>query len=195
MTEVTAGPAALEAVARRIGRVVAATRAARGMSLGELGRAAGLSRTILARIERGEGNPSVETLFRVSQALRLPLGALLAEDAGPRVRVIRAGEGEPLSSDAGMTAWLLHADGRPRRGDLYELDLPDGVDQRTPGHLPGTEEVVVCVSGELVVGPLGDEVTLRAGDAAAFAADSPHRYQARGACRALCWMRYGGDPA
>jgi len=70
---------ALDALARRIGAVVHRHRAAQGLSLGELGRAAGLSKTILARIERGDGNPSMETLWRISKALGLPLGALLAD--------------------------------------------------------------------------------------------------------------------
>ena len=60
------------------------TASAQGMSLGDLARASGLSKTILARIEGGDGNPSVETLWRVSRALRVPLGALLAEDARRR---------------------------------------------------------------------------------------------------------------
>ena len=47
----------LEALADRIGRVIRTHRGARGMSLGDLARASGLSKTILARIESGAGNP------------------------------------------------------------------------------------------------------------------------------------------
>ena len=187
--------AALDAVARRIGRVVHATRVARGLSLTDLGRAAGLSKTILARIERGEGNPSVETLWRVSRALDLPLGALLADDDAPRVQRIGAEDGEPLRSEAGMTGRLVDADGRPHRCEVYTLDLPAGVDQRSPAHLPGTEELVLCLSGALLAGPLGDEVELGPGDAVRFTADVPHRYEALAATRALCLMRYAAPPS
>ncbi len=180
----------LQAVARRIGRAVHAARAGHGLSLGELARASGLSKTILARIERGEGNPSVETLWRVSQALRLPLGALLADDGGPRVDVIPSRSGEALRSEAGMRAWLVDADGRGHRSELYDLELPAGVDQRSGPHLPGTEEVVVVVTGTLLAGPVGEEARLAPGDAVRFAADVPHRYEAVDAARALCWMRY-----
>ena len=181
----------LSAVARRLGRVVHATRTAQGRSLGDLSRASGLSKTILARIERGEGNPSVETLWRVSQALKLPLGALLTGDEEPRVHTFRARTGEPLRSEAGMAAWLIDAESREHRAEVYELDLPSGVDQRSEPHLPGTEELVVCIAGVVVAGPLGEEVELRAGDAVRFFADVAHRYEARASARALCWMRYG----
>src|SRR3990170_1571139 len=91
----------LGALSDRIGRVVRGHRGAQGMSLGDLARRSGLSKTILARIEGGGGNPSLETLWRISRALRVPLGALLAQEEEPRVRVIRQGSGEELHADSG----------------------------------------------------------------------------------------------
>src|SRR4051812_3389633 len=136
-TEATAGEDGLDTLGRRIGEAVRAHRLGHGWSLGELARVSGLSKTILGRIERGDGNPSVETLWRVSQALRVPLGALLTPSARPRVRLIRSGDGEALRSESGMAAWLLHADGREHRSEVFELELPRGTDQRSEPHLPG----------------------------------------------------------
>ncbi len=180
------------AVARNIARVARTRRAAQNLSLGDLARASGLSKTILARIERGEGNPSVETLWRLSRALRVPLGELIAEDAGS-VQHIAHRSGEPLRADSGMRAWLVYADGRERRSELFELDLPSGVEQRSEPHLPGTEELVVCQRGRVLAGPLGDEAELGPGDAVRFAADAPHRYAGLEDGRALCWMSYAGS--
>ena len=186
----------LGSLARRIGDAVRTQRAALGWSLGDLGRASGLSKTILARIERGEGNPSVETLWRVSQALHLPLGALLTPSVRPRVRLIRAGEGEALRSASGMEAWLLHAEGREHRSEIFDIALPKGADQHSEPHLPGTEELVVCVKGRVRLGPIGDEVELAAGDAAWFTADVAHHYVALRDTRTLCLMLYpAGAPA
>lgn len=178
------------AVAERVGRVVRAQRVAQGLSVSELARATGLSKTILGRIEAGDGNPSLDTLWRVSQALHLPLGALIAEETAPRVRLIAARSGERLAGAEGMRAWLVHADAREHRSEVYELDLPAEVEQRTPGHLPGTEEVVLCTRGRLLVGPLGHEVQLGAGDGVWFASDGPHRYRALEDAGALCLMLY-----
>ena len=177
MTEVTTQPDDLAGLAARIGAVVRATRLARGLSQSELGRRAGLSKTILARIEAGMGNPSVETLWRVSRALDLPLGALLAPEAEPRTRLIPAGAGEPVHADSGMAGRLLHADGRGRRVELYELTFPPRTDHATDGHLPGTAELVHCLEGTITLGPVGEERRLGPGDALWFAADGPHAYR------------------
>jgi transcriptional regulator with XRE-family HTH domain len=181
----------LDVVSQRIGAVVRGERMARFMSTGELARQAGLSKTIVGRIERGVGNPSIETLWRISTALDIPLGHLLGPWQEPRLRRIPARRGEPLRADSGMVAWPLHADGSPRRGELYDIELPRGTEQRTEAHLPGTEELIVCVSGRVEVGPLGDEVELGPGDAVWFVADVAHRYHALEDAHTLCWMLYG----
>jgi transcriptional regulator with XRE-family HTH domain len=181
-----------------IGRRVRAHRVAQRYSLGELARASGLSKTILARIESGEGNPSVETLWRLSQALTVPLGALLeGGEESPRTRVVRARAGKALAAESGMASWLIHADGRARRIELLELSLPAGVEHHGGAHLPDTEEVVLCLSGRVEAGPDGEAQELGAGDAIWFAADGPHGYRALGGedARALCWMLYAGAAA
>ena len=187
-----AEPPELDVLAARIGRSVRARRTAKGMSLGDLARASGLSKTILARIEGGSGNPSVETLWRISHALAVPLGTFLTDDAEPRVKVVRARTGDQLHADSGMEAWLVHAEGREHRSELFELSLPAGVEQSTGAHLPGTREVVVCVRGRVRVGPLGEEADLGPGDAVWFAADAPHRYVGLRDARALNWVLYDG---
>lgn len=180
----------LDALTGRLGRRVRAHRATQSMSLGDLARASGLSKTILAKIESGEGNPSVETLWRLARALHLPLGALVAEDDEPRVRIIRKRSGEAFSSESGMDAWLVHAEGREHRSELFELSLPKGVDHAGTPHLPGTEELVVCLSGRISVGPAGHEAELGAGDSLWFAADGPHVYRGLRDSRALDFVVY-----
>lgn len=162
----------------QLGRSLRIARADRGLSLGEIAERAGLSKSILSRIERGDGNPSIETLWRISHALDVPLGALLEPNEQPRVRTIASRSGAPLRGHSGMAAWLIHADGRGHRTELFDIELPPDGNQRAEPHLPGTEEVVVCVAGSASVGPLGEEVDLAPGDSAWFVSDGLHGYNA-----------------
>lgn len=181
----------LDVLAGRIGAAIAEHRDAHRWSLGELARTSGLSKTILAKIERGEGNPSVETLWRVSRALGVPLGALLSPPSRrPRVRAIPARSGQPIVSEAGMRAWLIDAAAQEHRSEVFDIELPRGTDQATDAHLPGTEEVIVCVKGRVRVGPYEQEVELGPGDAVWFTADVPHHYHALRDTRTLCYMIY-----
>jgi XRE family transcriptional regulator, regulator of sulfur utilization len=181
---------ALDHLTRRLGRVIRTHRAERGLSLGALARDTGLSKSSLARIEADGGNPSVETLWRISRALGLPLGALLEDTAAPRVRPVPARSTGAMEADSGMTGWLVHSEGRPRRTELFELDFPGPIDHQGTPHLAGTEELVVCIAGRMAVGPLGEEVDLGPGDACVFEADVPHRYRALEPARAYDWVLY-----
>lgn len=186
----------LDALAARIGAAVARLRDGRRWSLGDLARASGLSKTILAKIERGDGNPSVETLWRVSRALGVPLGALLSPPVPwPRVRAVPARSGEAIASESGMSAWLINSAAHEHRSEVFDLELPRGVDQETGAHLPGTEEVIVCVKGRVRVGPYEQEAELGPGDAVWFSADVPHHYHALRDTRALCYMIYAAAVA
>jgi transcriptional regulator with XRE-family HTH domain len=180
----------LDHLTRRLGRAIRTHRAERGLSLGALARDTGLSKSSLARIEAEGGNPSVETLWRISRALGLPLGSLLEDTAAPRVRPVPARSTAAMEADSGMTGWLVHSEGRPRRTELFELDFPAAIDHEGTPHLPGTEELVLCAAGRMAVGPVGEEVELGAGDAVVFEADVPHRYRALDAARAYDWILY-----
>lgn len=181
-----------QAVVRLVGAAIRDRRVRRGASLGELARTSGLSKTILSRIESGSGNPSIETLWRISEALQVPLGALLDPPSAPAVRVVRGGDGRTLGARSGMVARVVHGDGRVRRTELYELRLASGTEHRSASHLPGTEEVVFALEGRLRAGPDHDPVDLEPGDAVVFAASGPHAYVALGPrdARALCLMSY-----
>jgi XRE family transcriptional regulator, regulator of sulfur utilization len=172
----------------RIAAVIGERRRSSGLSISELARSAGLSKTILGRIESGRGNPSVETLYRIARALELPMSSFIAPEPVPRPEVMRTRSGPQLNADSGMATWLVYARELGDHVELFELELPAGTEQRSSGHLTGTEELVFCVSGRIRVGPVGDTVELRAGDAAWFRADIEHVYVAPRATRALNWI-------
>lgn len=182
----------LDDLARRVGRAVHAHRTAHEQSLGDLSRVSGLSKTILARIEKGEGNPSMETLWRLARALGVPLSSLLSPAAEPRVRAIPADAGERMLADSGLVGRLLHGQASAHRSELFALELPAGTDHVAAGHLADTQELVVCTKGRMRAGPVGQEIDLRAGDAVWFAADREHRYASARGATALDWILYTG---
>lgn len=174
----------------RVAREIRAHREARGLSLSATAVRAGISKTILATIESGLGNPSLETLCRIASALDVTVGTLLAEDDPLHSRLIRRTDGDWISFESGVPGRLLYVDGRDRRLEALEIRIDRGADYTSRAHAPGTEELVICLDGTLIVGPEGDEQHLDRGDALHFAADLPHKYRSRNGCLALCIFSY-----
>jgi len=174
----------------RVGREVRAQREARGMSLSVAAKHAGLSKTILATIESGAGNPSLETLGRIAQALDVPVAALLAEDETLVSRLIPHRDDDWITFESGIDGRLLNVDGRDRRYEILELRLAAGRRYASRAHVTGTEELVMCIEGRLTVGPEGHEQEVAKGDAVLFAADVPHVYFSARGGRAICCFSY-----
>lgn len=62
-----------------VGEVIAQKRKEKGISQEVLSGLADIGRTHLSAIERGERKPTLETLYRISQALNIKMSDILVE--------------------------------------------------------------------------------------------------------------------
>jgi len=187
--------------AETVGANVRRLRAARGLSLAELGRRAGLAKGTLTQLEGGRANPTIDTLHTLSRALGATLGELVADPPDDAPAVVRADEG-PRMHGWDMDARLVR---RTRLAgailELYHLELEPGSVQHSPAHGAGVLEHLFVLDGVVHAGPEEQVAELGAGDFVSFGADRPHRYAAPdGAARALLLMVFpavqptrGGD--
>ena len=68
---------------RALGREIAGARVKKGMSQESLSAFAGMSRSHLAMIECGRVKPTVETLWRITDALEIELSSLIKKCEKP----------------------------------------------------------------------------------------------------------------
>jgi transcriptional regulator with XRE-family HTH domain len=176
---------------RAVAANVRALRLDAGLTLAELAAQSGLGKSTLAQIESGKANPSVETLWALGAALRVPF-ARLVEETQPPLRVVRSHEVPPMRSDEapGWTGRLLAAAHRRGTFDLYLIDIEAGGVRHAEAHHAGVMEHMVVVEGRLRVGPQSSPVELAAGDLVTFSADVPHVYEALERTHAVLLMSY-----
>jgi transcriptional regulator with XRE-family HTH domain len=159
-----------ELVARNVRRF----RLERGFSIGDLARRSGLSKQTLSKLEMGNGNPTVDTLDAVGDALDVSLRRLVTEWGTP-VFVQRADDGE-WSEFAGRQERALdeiYGSGYVRTL-LLRMSRGDDSGEIQP-HAPGTLHHVYVVSGKVRLGPVTDLVEISAGDFVRFPGDIVHR--------------------
>lgn len=154
-------------------------RALRGdVSVLELSRRSGVARNTIAALERGEGNPTVDTLYALTDALGVPLAALFEEASPAGSRVVRAGEGVFVEG-AALDAHLLDRFERPGVfGELYAIRFHAGERREAPPHPFGVEELLHLHVGRVRVGPADAPVELGPGDYVQFSGSVPHVYEA-----------------
>jgi transcriptional regulator with XRE-family HTH domain len=162
-----------------------------GISLTELARRAGISKSTLSQLEAGAGNPSIETLWALAVVLEIPFSRLVDPPDAP-VQVLRAGQGHTIRSEhSPFTGTLLAACPPGARRDLHLITAEPGPARAAHAHIPGTIEHMLVTAGRWRAGPVGAEVELEPGDYARFPADRPHVYEAlEPAASAVLVMEY-----
>lgn len=159
----------------RIRARLRAERTERGLSLEALGRRAGMSASLLSRLESGRRRLSVDHLAALARALEVSVDDLLAPPAAddPLVRPVAH------RADDGTTFWSLSPAAAPGTPRAFKVRIPA---TRTRIHLaqhPGRDWLYV-LTGRLRL-QVGERVhELGPGDAAEFATTEPHGMAAVG---------------
>jgi len=181
----------VDSFVRAVAANVRALRLDAGLTLADLSNAAGLGKSTLAQLESGKANPSVETLWAIAAALRVPFARIVEEDRAA-LRVVRARDVPPMhSAEAPGWAGRLLATSHGRGTfDLYTLDLEAGTTRHADPHHAGVTEHLIVVVGRLRAGPETGPAELEAGDLVTFAADVPHVYDALETTHCVLLMAY-----
>jgi transcriptional regulator with XRE-family HTH domain len=183
--------ASVDTFVRSVAANVRALRMDAGLTLADLAAAAGLGKSTLAQIESGRANPSVETLWAIAAALRVPFARIVEEERSA-LRVVRARDVPPMHSaeTPGWAGRLLTTSHGRGTFDLYALDLEAGAARHAAAHHTGVVEHLVVVVGSMRAGPQSGPVLLEAGDLVTFAADVPHVYEAIETAHCVLLMAY-----
>jgi transcriptional regulator with XRE-family HTH domain len=183
-----------------IGRRLQEERKRRKMSIRALSREAGTSPSLISQIENHKVNPSVGTLYQLSEALNVPIedffregdGSRAPDDVADQRRSTSAAEVSDESlADAVVTPekraaielangvrWeMLRPLSEAAAEDLEIMDVtysPHSASGTKPVSHHGREYGLV-VDGKLDVEVDGERVTLESGDCVAFDSPRPHR--------------------
>jgi transcriptional regulator with XRE-family HTH domain len=165
------------AVNELIGERVRQHRTARGWTLDELADRSGVSRRMLITIEHGEGNPSIATLLRISDALGVGLPVLVDIERPRALTVTAAGQAPALwRGPHGGQALLVAGTEPPDVVELWDWTLQPGETHTSEAHSAGTRELLLVLEGRVDL-RVGDRTErLEAGDSAVFAGDAAHGY-------------------
>jgi transcriptional regulator with XRE-family HTH domain len=153
-------------------------RGARALSLDELSRQAGVSKSMLSQIERGQANPTVAVVWRLATALGVGLGELLGEQraAEPVIATVSAHATPRLASPDGKCELrILGPIDLAGRFEWYTLTVQAGGTLDSQAHEPGSREHLTVLAGALDVRAGEESTRLRLGETARYAVDVPHR--------------------
>ena len=131
----------MQPAAQALARSLKRRRLERAISLSELARRAGVSKATLSSLERGTGNPSVDTVWALANALNVPFGDLFDGAEEDVIQVHRL-------EDAAIAKRPMISGGRSSTAIVYERE-------RLPVDAPFEGPAIVEEEGATTVVPPG----------------------------------------
>ncbi|MFD3700325.1 helix-turn-helix domain-containing protein [Streptomyces sp. NPDC058646] len=157
-------------LAVRVGLRVRELREAQGMSLSELARRSGIGKGTLSELESGRRNPTLETLYALTTALKVPLSTALLDLTSPAT----------ISGHAvdAVLVERFEAEADDSVAETYRIRIRAGTRQESAAHAIGTVEHLVVFAGTARVGTLSAPALIGPGMHGSWPADVPHLYEA-----------------
>jgi len=160
----------------QLGKTIQRLRKAYNLSLSELAEQSGVAKSIISQIERNETNPTLATIWRLSQALDISIE-----------RVLATSDEEPFieKSSRADTPMLVSEDGRMRLTIIgwiktvewlqwYDVQAEPGGVLDSDAHQRGSVECLSVLEGEFEVEIAGAIQRAKAGETLRYRCDRPH---------------------
>ncbi len=179
-----------------IGARLQALRQSRKLSLDELSRRAGVSKSMLSQVERNQANPTIAVLWRLANALEVHLAdfLLVAMATTPQPIVLVGDHAVPVirSPDGKCELKILGPIELAGRLEWYRLTIQPGGTLVSAPHEHGAKEHLSVLAGQVMVQSAEAEQKVRPGETARYPVDVQHALTnpGKGVATALLVVEY-----
>ncbi|MFI8684778.1 helix-turn-helix domain-containing protein [Rossellomorea sp. NPDC077527] len=148
----------------------------RKLSLDDLSSMTGVSKSLLRQIEKEESNPTISTIWKIADGLKIPFTSLMEREI-PETEIVRKSEIDPLIEGNGLYRLFpsfRFEDDKPF--EMYSVELEPTASLNAGPHHSGAIECITVFSGTLSLTVNEKDYVLQTGDSIKFKADTPHTY-------------------
>ena len=160
-------------ISKNVSKNLKEIRKSRRLTLEELAEKSGVSKSMLGEIERGRTNPTITVLWKITQALKIPLTMLIGNQNESYV-LVRKNDQVPLNQESDHIISSIFPFYEAHRMEILQLDLSPKSKLSNEGHMKGVEEYIFVLDGSVSIVVHDEEVTLQLSDSIRFAADTRH---------------------
>lgn len=140
----------------------------------------GVSRSMLAQIEKGDANPTISVLWKIANGYKVSFTSLI-EQAPEVATVILSNATQPIiEGDGKYVNYPAFAFDKQRSFETYRIIIAPGGSLQAEPHLVGTEEYITVFVGTVKIEVADQVFRLNVGDSIRFLADTVHSYHNTG---------------
>ena len=156
------------------------------MSLDVVAEQTGVSKSMLATIEKGHANPSIGVLGKIMSGLRVTLSDLTQAPSKDAYLVDVANLAPTKDVPGEYRVWTCFPIADNHIVEIYRIDIEPGGTYVSGGHGEKTREYLVVTDGVMTVECNGKEHEIHLKQAFRFETDQTHIYRNRGTEKTSC---------
>lgn len=148
----------------------------RNLTLGQLAKESGISKAMLSDIEKGNSNPTINTIWKIANGLKVPYTKLI-DNIDKETTIIR--KSEPIMQTGETQSYRVYCYYKTtpvRNFELFYVELDAESSNNSIGHSKKAQEYVYIIKGELTLNTEKGDYTLKEGDSLVFDSSINHTY-------------------
>ena len=159
-----------------IGNNIKLIRSKYGMTLDQVSEATGVSKSMIGQIERGTSTPTVTTLWKICNGLKISFSSLLKEDT-TESEIINKLSLNSLSEDNTHNLYSFIPFNASRKFEVFNMELLSEAEHYSEPHTGSMEEFIYVLKGEGNIITDDKSYIVKTGDLLRFDANAPHVYR------------------
>ncbi|MCM3595354.1 XRE family transcriptional regulator [Metabacillus idriensis] len=178
----------MKSLQEQIGINLKNVRKMRQYSLDQLSAVTGVSKGMLAQIEKGQSSPTVNTLWKIANGLGVSFSSLVEEEQTSVAVVRRADKTAVQDLNELYNVFSYFPYDQHKKFEIFLLELLPGCKHVSEQHLSGVEEYLFVSEGEMSVSIGEVHYELKKGDSIKFTANREHVYENKADVAANCFL-------
>ncbi len=151
-------------------------RKERNLSLSQLATLSDISKVMLSQIEKGETNPTINTIWKIATGLSVPYTSLLEQQQQDAYIIKKVNISPQTTNDEQYRLYCYYSNTPHRNFELFQMELDEGCTYTAVGHSEKSEEYIMVLEGQLTLEVNNESFILNADDTITFSATSKHVY-------------------
>jgi len=162
-----------------IGKKLNETRTRMGLSLSEAAMMTGVSKSMLSQIENGDSMPTLTTIWKIANGLKIKFETLLG-DSTKQFEIKNLESMTPLTDEAGMLVYTIFPFSPISGFEVFYGFIRSGCISSDRAHLNSVREDFFVAQGEVDLIVHNITYHIKAGSAISFDSKEDHRYENNG---------------
>ena len=161
----------------KVGQRIQFLRKSHSLTLEDLAKKSGVSKAILSQIENDKSNPTLATIWRITQALEEKIYDILVpeEKINEYEKLTKYSTPSVMSEDGGFNLKILGLVSIVNSFQWYEFEAQSGACLISSSHGKGTIESITIIKGKLRIDTNFNQYYIESGETLRFSTEFEHK--------------------